>query len=336
MLVLAVGFLVADIIAANLPKVADPGELVYAPEGIKLVTGGHPANMSVNLVKLGVPAHEVILIGAVGDDIFGDFIEKELKRHGLNVLIQRVKGVGTTKDMILVVRGEDRRFHVEVGATLYLDPNMVIEALEKAKPLITYVGSGLNGRFDDELERVLKVAKSLGSITFVDLAKPYGKGWDFIIPALRHTDLFHCNDLELAEITGEKDLIEGIKSIKKMGVKLALITLGDKGAYASLLNNVIYMPAFKVKVIDPTGAGDAFCAGVINWLLDNAREKLRKGIETLTVADVKNLLLWSQAVAAVKCTGIGATAAVSRDGTLKLISEQGSEVLNRTKVLEII
>ena len=334
MLVLAVRFLVADIIAANLPKIADPGELVYTPEGIKLVTGGHPANMSVSLVKLDVPAHEITLIGAVGDDVFGDFIEEELRRHGLNVIIQRIKGVGTTKDMILVVKGEDRRFHVEVGATLYLDPDIVMKVLEESRPLIAYVGSGLNGRLDDELEEVLKVAKGYGSTTLVDLAKPYEKSWDFIVPSLRYADIFHCNDLELAEITRETNLIEGLKSIKRMGVKLPLITLGDRGAYASIRSDVVYMPAFKVRVIDPTGAGDAFCAGVIDWLLNNVRGKLKEGINRLTVSEVRDLLLWSQGVAAIKCTGVGTTT-VSRSSTLELISEQGIKVINRTRIFKV-
>jgi len=76
MLVTCAGILVVGLIAAHLPKVSDPGELIFAPEGIEVHMGGHAGNVSIDLRKLGLKQGEVSSIGAVGEDVFGDFLEK--------------------------------------------------------------------------------------------------------------------------------------------------------------------------------------------------------------------------------------------------------------------
>ncbi|MBO3757627.1 MAG: hypothetical protein JTT14_00745, partial [Candidatus Brockarchaeota archaeon] len=72
--VLTSGFIVADIIAADLPKIADPGRLIFAPRGIKLTIGGHPCNVSIDLIQLGLEKGSVGIVGAIGKDVFGSFV----------------------------------------------------------------------------------------------------------------------------------------------------------------------------------------------------------------------------------------------------------------------
>ena len=115
--ILLVGFLVADIVVPELDKVAEPGELVFVPKGIHLSVGGHPANIAIDLIKMNFNPRNITLISAVGKDIFGDFIVDTLKRYDFKLMIERVE-VPTNKNVILVIKGQDRRFHVEVGASL--------------------------------------------------------------------------------------------------------------------------------------------------------------------------------------------------------------------------
>lgn len=72
--VLACGFLVADVVVAGLERIAEPGEIVYAPRGVILAVGGHPANVAVDLVKLGADPSSVGVCGAVGGDILEEFL----------------------------------------------------------------------------------------------------------------------------------------------------------------------------------------------------------------------------------------------------------------------
>ena len=333
MLVTCAGIIVADLIAAGLPKVSEPGELTFTELGIILHIGGHAANVSVDLLKLGLKRGEVSSIGAIGEDIFGDFIENFLKEHGVVCRLQKIKDVGTSKDLILVVKGEDRRFHVDVGANWYLSVEHVKGVLDEERPLIFYVGgSGFLGEFDERLPEVLKEAKGLGCLTFLDPVTPYKRGWDIFIPALRWTDIFHCNNTEAEMITGESEPVEAAGRLLGEGAKLALITMGDKGLIARTEDAILEMPAFKVKAVDPTGAGDAFCAGVIYGLI--GLRGVRGGIPLLGISgdNLVQVLLQGEAAGAACVSMVGTTAGVTRERVDGILREQSPDVLGRIRM----
>jgi sugar/nucleoside kinase (ribokinase family) len=329
--VLAAGFLVADVIAADLPKVSDPGEVTFAPIGIRLAIGGHPANVSVDLLQLGIAQGEVGLVGAVGTDVFGDFMEKALRERGVITHLKRVPGVGTTSDAILVVKGEDRRFHVDLGASWYFDPDELLSVLRREKPSLLYIAAGICGRLDDRLAEVLEEGKRLGCVTFADLATPYGKGWDFIREPLKWTDIFHCNDAEAMNITGAKTLSEAKNGLVAMGAKMVFVTLGTKGATLQDSRGFSMEQApFRVDTVDPTGAGDAFCAGIITEMIrGNLLGKLASGLD---LESMKHLLIVGQATGAVCTTGVGATATVTRENLDRLLADQGKGVEAGTRI----
>jgi len=330
MLVTTIGILVSDIIAAELPSIANPGEVIFTPRGIKLRIGGHPANVSIDLVKLGLKENSISLIGAVGKDIFGKFIEETLHKYGVKTHLQYYD-VGTSKNIILVVKGEDRRFHVEVGANQYLNPKPVYDILKEERPKIFYVGAtGWLGKFDERLEEILQYAKEIGSITFVDIIAPYGKNWDYIIPSLKHTDIFHCNNIEASNITGEKTVKGNLVKLYEYGVEFPVITLGKNGLQALFQDKLIDMPAFQVNDIDPTGAGDAFCAGIIYKIIS---KKYR--LNEIGVRDFKEILVFASAVGASATTEEGTTEGVKINFIQKIIKEQEQRILQNTKIKEI-
>lgn len=328
--VLTAGFLVADVIAADLPKISDPGELTFAPRGIRLAIGGHPANVSVDLLQLGMSRGEVGLVGAVGQDMFGDFIERELQRSGVLTDLIRVPGVGTTSDAILVVKGEDRRFHVDLGASWHFEPDRLLEAVREERPKLLYVATGICGKLDERLADVLAEGKRLGCATFVDLVTPFGKGWDFIHEPLKWTDVLHCNEFEAAKITGARDPKLARRAIIDMGVRLLFVTAGSAGATAyDHRGTSIEQPPFSVQAVDPTGAGDAFCAGVTLELFHgHLLDRLREGLDA---RGLRRLLTVGQAAGAICTTGVGATTAVTKENLERLLSEQGDKVEESTK-----
>lgn len=335
MLVTTCGILVADIIAAGLPSIAKPGELLYAPRGIRITIGGHPANVSIDLLKLGLPKGEVSLVGPVGQDPLGEFVAETLRSQGVDVRLQVVSEAGTCKDMILVVKGEDRRFHVDIGANPYLKTSLVREALKAEKPLLFYVGaSGLLGRFDDELPGTLAYARSLGALTFVDVVQPFGKGWEYLKDAFPQVDLFHCNIDEAKAITGRTTLEEAAEAMVKSGVGVAVVTMGGEGGFLASERCEVRYPAFTVEVIDPTGAGDAFCAGVILKLLEAKQPGLERLPQpnTMEAEAWSNILAFAAAAGAVCCTAEGTTTSVSRGNVDKLLAEQGEAFYRRVKV----
>jgi len=329
MLVTCVGILVCDIIAASLPKISDPGEVIFVPSGIELCIGGHSANVSIDLMKLGLPKGEVSSVGAVGKDLFGDFIEGELEKYGVITHLERKENFGTSKDLILVVKGQDRRFHVDVGANYWLDPDHVLTVLKNEKPQVFYIGAtGLLGKFDRKLANILQEAKSLNCVTFLDPITPYKHGWEPIISALKWADIFHCNDKEASSMTGKEKPENATKSLISEGAKLVIVSRGEKGLIAGTKEVMLDMPAFKVPLIDPTGAGDAFCAGMIYSIIQMTRHR-RLEITRLPIKKLIRILLEGEAAGAACVTAVGTTTAVTREKVDELLKEQGSPISNQ-------
>jgi sugar/nucleoside kinase (ribokinase family) len=329
MLVTCAGILVVDLIAAGLPRVSSPGELTYVPKGIEVHMGGHCGNVSINLRKLGIKKGEISAIGAVGEDLFGDFLRNLLEEHGVITHLQRIPEAATSKDLILVVRGEDRRFHADIGANLYLNPDHVLRVLREEKPRIFYAGGvGLTGKLDEQLSGVLEKAKELGCTTFVDPVTPYRRGWDFITSSMNWIDIFHCNEDEGKEITGKEDPREAARSLREKGAKMVVITLGEGGLIAVTEDVAVEMPAFKVPVVDPTGAGDALCAGIIRGLL-RIMTRRRCEISDLSEKELVDVLLEGEAAGAACVTKVGTTTAVTEENVSRILKMQGEELLSR-------
>ena len=207
-------FLAADLIAAELPRVSPPGGITFTHRDIEAHIGGHAANVSADLMRLGLKPGEVGCVGAVGNDPFADFFERTLSADGVELNLQRTTRARTSVDLILVVKGEDRRYHVGVGALSYLDPDFVIWAVKEDRPAVFYAGGvGLADKFDHGLADVLREVKRLGCQTFVDPVMPYNKTWHFLRKALRWTDIFHCNDVEALSLTRQKDLPAAVDAL---------------------------------------------------------------------------------------------------------------------------
>ena len=333
MLITICGIAVVDIIAADLPRIAEPGELILTP--IQVCIGGHACNVSVDLAQIGLPKKELDVIISVGEDPFGDFMEESLKEVGVIAHVYRTEA-STSKDLILLVKGEDRRFHVDIGANVQLNPDDVRKALKTDKPYLFYIGGvGMLDKIDDQLAQICKEAKQLGSIVFADVVAPHGKGWDFVIPAFEWIDVFHCNNLEAKKITGEANLWTAVRTIADFGVKVSLVTKGGRGLVAKVPGAEVEMPAFSVPVVDPTGAGDAFCAGILFQLaqgsyLDVIKDK--GDISLFAPAHWKEILMYGSACGAACCKAVGTTTSVKSEYINMLLKEQGTEISRLTKI----
>ena len=320
------GILVADLIAADLPRVSGPGEITFTRRPIETHIGGHAANVSADLMRLGMKPGEVECLGAVGNDPFADFFERTLTGHHVTVRLQRTAQARTSVDLILVVKGEDRRYHVDVGANSYLDPDFVVRAVRRQKPPLFYSGgTGLMARFDRSLASVLRQVKQLGCLTFVDPVMPYNKSWGYLRKALKWTDIFHCNDIEALSLTEKADLAQAIDALLAWGPELVLVSRGAGGLIAATPGLRLTMGAFCVKTLDPTGAGDAFCAGFIRRFVRRLRAGRPRGLE-LSADDLADTLLEAEASGAACVTGIGTTAAVERAAVDRLLASQRARV----------
>jgi sugar/nucleoside kinase (ribokinase family) len=206
-----------------------------------------------------------------------------------------------------------------------LSPGHVLRIIEEARPRAFYQGTvGGMRLIDRSLDEVLDKARGLGCVNAVDVVMPHERGWRRLEEALPLADVFHCNDREGAALTGEDDPLVASERILHKSVGLCLITMGPRGLVAANGETRLRMPAFKVDAMDPTGAGDAFCASVIGAILDSGMD--REDLAHAPRNALRNILLDGAAARAACVSAPGATTAVSREAVDGLIAEQGDLV----------
>jgi sugar/nucleoside kinase (ribokinase family) len=327
MLVLCSGSYLADILVPGLPGIGPPGSLTYAPMGIHLHPGGHSANVAVCLAQLG--QRQVHSVGCVGDDAMGEYVVRELTRAGVEVHPQVAAGVPTAKNVALIVEGEDRRFIAELTANTLLDPKLVTSLVDELRPWVLYQGTvgGLK-YLDGQLGSVLAHAKGAGSATLVDVIPPTG-GWGHMDAAYGHMDVLHMN-LREAMMLASADAEGALTHLARVGVPLVVVSDGGNGLVALHHGVRVRMPAFIVRAVDQTGAGDALCAGLVDSMAHLGLDPAK--LEETDTRDLLRPLMEAQAAGAACVTGIGATANVRTSITDALIREQGDRVMEATEL----
>jgi sugar/nucleoside kinase (ribokinase family) len=294
--VLSTGILVADLVIPPLPELPAPGELV-ASEDFLLATGGCAANVAVSLAKLGVPS---AVAGCVGMDFFGDFLQGELSRLGVDTRgLRRSTEHGTSKTVILPVGGEDRRFVHTFGANAEFTVQQVDGSL-LAECEVFYLGGYLvlPGVEAPALAELCAEARAGGAKTVLDVVVPRGAdvSLESVREVLPHVDFFVPNEDEARALTGEANPHSQAARLVAAGCGTAIVTRGTAGAVLRSRDELLEVPAPRVASVDQSGAGDAFSAGLIAGLLAGW--------------DVERTVRFASVVGASATTALGCTAGV--------------------------
>lgn len=316
--VVAVGNVVADFIAASIGRFPNWGEHVEAKETVQLNIGGNAANFAVCLAKLGVPT---ALVGKVGRDPLGQTLLDLLRKAKVDISQVSLCDIPTSISLIASnLQGERGIIHYIGSNASLTHEDVTAESLGDADILhlcAYYLMPGLKG---ESSERVLKKAKGQGLTTTFDVAWDINGSWR-MGGILEFVDFFLPNEKEAAMITGKTDPIESSKSLIEMGAKNVVIKLGPRGCLIRASDgDTMEIPAYRVPVVDTTGAGDAFDAGFVYGLLENW--------------SLKKIGRFANAVAALtlaKPSGTGSAPCLSDALTLSQISHD-SRVRNSKKV----
>lgn len=275
--------------------------------------GGVGGNLSSALARLGVP---VALIGAVGGDQFGDLALRELRRNGVNVkYVRRIDEESTGISIVLIDPNGERTMVCARGAnSAYRLRGDELEVLRDARHLHVSGYMMLNDDKGASCIRLLSFAKKWNISTSMDLEGIALKDPERVFRLKGLIDYPLMNELEASSLLKSEKLSEyQIKSLKEvLGSKALLIKLGERGCMV-VEDELQMMPAYRVKVLDSTGAGDAFNAGFIYGLL--------RGLRVGDAARIGN------ALGAYKCTGLGARHHPSIEQLLELFPELAELIL---------
>ncbi|MCD6256531.1 sugar kinase [Candidatus Aerophobetes bacterium] len=312
--VVCAGILVTDIFSSILPELPKPGQLILVDD-IYLSTGGCASNTAVSLSKLGVKSGAV---GKIGKDLFGDFIVNYLKEKGVDTSgISRSSDKATSKTIVLLTFNEDRRFIHNFGANADFGlEDIDFDYISQTKAL--YIGGYLDlPRLNQaSVIKLLKFAREKGVITFLDVvvAHPHPELINECKNAFPYVNYFLPNRDEAKILTGEDDPRAQAETFLKYNPEMTVvITMGKEGSLVRTKEKIIQAKSYSVKVVDPSGGGDAFDAGFIFGVLENW--------------ELEETLKFASALGASAVTAIGCTPGVfTKDEALKFIRENKLEM----------
>jgi sugar/nucleoside kinase (ribokinase family) len=327
--VLSWGTLMCDIIAPEMDKIAEPGVIEYLTKGIEMHLGGHCIDLIIDLAKIGVDPNEIAVVSTIGTDIIGDFLLREISPYGFKSFIERVEG-GTGKTMILGLKDRDRLCHLDPGACQRMSLSHLENAILEAQPEFFSFRPGYTN-LDLEIAPLLKrLRNSVLKNTFLllDLCAPYKKGWDYYLDLLPYVDAVHGNSKEIARAAGEPTLEKAADKMLSMGVGAVLLTKEKEGAEILTPKYIVSQPSFDIKFVEPSGCGDAFCAGGFYAMM-----KSGKKIAAMNPDEMAEVLLWAQALGASAATQVGCVEGITADGVCNLVKYQGERLLKSTSTL---
>ncbi len=261
----SMGILVADMFCGPLEALPEPGELI-ALKSIPAHVGGCAANVAVGLAKQGVSTD---VIGCLGRDAASHVVLNALHEAGVSSDHIAYVDEITSQTVILLVKGQDRRYLHSFGANKLLSMQQVTtDWLRTLK--VFYVGGiyVLPAILPDELTAALRFCREHGIITVVDVVLPKGLHDFSDLPRwLPYVDYFLPNDDEARQMTGLSDPVEQARKLVGMGAHYAVITTGERGSLALGDGKLWRADAFHVESIDATGRGDAFAAGLLTGII---------------------------------------------------------------------
>lgn len=265
--VISMGAHIADALGWPFTTVP-PGQHLEFIEQIKFTVAGTSAATSVNLAKLGV---NVATVGRVGNDTIGEFLRSTMNGYGVNTDHLVVDGTRQTSASLLPIRRDGSRpaLHV-IGANAGLtEADVPWDVVEKGE--VFHLGGAfiLPGLDGPPMARVLKRVKELGlTITMDFLMSPRNDAKSLIRPSLQYVDYLMPNIEEAGWLVGTENRPEIIAWLHDQGVGHTVLTMGGDGVSIAANGAAeTVLPAYDIDVIDTTGCGDAFTAGLISGLL---------------------------------------------------------------------
>ncbi len=284
------------------------GKSVQGNPILEVNPGGAPCNVLSMLTRLG---KETDFIGKVGDDMFGHQLCDALKEVGIGTQGLRFdREINTTLAFVHTKEDGDREFsfYRNPGADMMLtEEDLEKDLLENCK--IFHFGSlsMTHPACREATKKAIELAKSKGAILSFDpnLRDPL---WNSLEDAkeqidygMQHCDILKISDNEIVWFTEKEDYEEGIKYLQnKYSIPLILLSMGKDGSRAYCQSVKAEAPAvLQEHTVETTGAGDTFCACVLNYVLEH-------GWRPYTKEELTEMLSFANAAASIITTRKGA------------------------------
>ncbi len=303
--IVTLGEVVADVYREEMPSEV---EMPFTAR-----PGGAPANAAVAAARLGA---EAAFIGRLGDDLFGEFILRALEAVGVDTsaVVHQPPPTRTTLAFVEVAEDGDREFtfyrSVPAADELLSPEDIKRETLSGA----SFVNFGSIPLIKDPVRSATRKFAELANEMDIPVAFDVNLRehlWENLETARKTIEsmldlstIVKLSDDELSPVLGAKNAEEAAKTLLDRGISLVLISMGSEGAFYATRQFSGSMPTFEIeRVVDATGAGDAFLGATLTHLSESPKslseeERVREGVRRGTAAG------------ALACTDYGAMRAL--------------------------
>ncbi len=252
MSVLVVGSFVTDLVATT-DRAPEAGESVRG-NSFNIYLGGKGVNQAVAARRMGA---DVVMVGCVGRDTFGDNFIDVLKKEGMTTDYIKRSDSPTGCSLVILDKSGQNRICMTPGANLDYtaeDLRGVEHLVEEADVVVTQCE--MIPEIVDELARMCKKH----SKKLILNPAPARIMSDEVISS---SYVISPNETELGVLVGsepvtDQDYIDGAKVLLEKGADNVIVTLGSRGSLLVNKDTVEIVPAMKVKAVDTVGAGDSF------------------------------------------------------------------------------
>jgi fructokinase len=267
--VIALGELLIDFV----PTVSGV-TLVEAP-AFKKAPGGAPANVAAGLAKLGISTS---FLGKVGEDAFGRFLEQVLREAGVDTSGLLFSAQARTALAFVSLRADGERefmFYRHPSADMLYTPEEVDVELIRRGRIFHFGSISLIGEPSRSATlRALEIARQAGLLISYDPnlrlnlwpgAEAARQG---MLTGWTHANVIKVSAEELSFLSGRDDLPGGVRGLWHENLRLLVVTMGKGGCVYFTAGSRGEVSGFRVDVVDTTGAGDGFVAGLLKGLLE--------------------------------------------------------------------
>jgi sugar/nucleoside kinase (ribokinase family) len=285
--VTVIGCVQVDLVMTPVPDLPHGGGTLFVDE-MSLRVGGAGANAALALAEAGVRPR---LIGCIGDDRLGRWMLDELPNGlGEELFVSQAGRTGLT--VACEAPGRDRTFLTYLGVNETWSLQMIAADALAARHVLFcdyFCAPSLQG---DAAHELLGTARASGATTYFDTAwDPHG--WpaptrEEVQRLLPLVDVFLPNEAEACALAGVTDSVTGAaRALQQLSGGWVVVKLGARGCLAVGPEGAeLEAAAPRTAVIDSTGAGDAFNAGLIAALADGRDWRSALGAATTLASEI--------------------------------------------------
>ncbi|WP_179395614.1 ribokinase [Lacticaseibacillus absianus] len=243
----------------QMPK---PGETMHT-QALFSAGGGKGANQAVAAKRAGAKTH---FIGAVGADDAGRTMRELLAQAAIDITGVVTVSEATGQAYIIVDDHGENSIMIHAGANAAFTPAQVAahaEVIRGSDFVIAQLESSLPSTI-----KAFELARAAGVKTILNPAPALKE-----VPAalLRVSDMIVPNETETEILTGikvtdEASMQAAASALHALGIAAVIITVGAHGAYYDVAGRHGIVPAFPVKAVDTTAAGDTFIGAMSSVL----------------------------------------------------------------------